>query len=62
MKREVDDVEIVETNEEESDTLSVYYADVNKDLDREPVYSSELGLAIEKLKEGFTVQNLWSIQ
>ncbi len=62
MKREVDDVEIVETNEEESDTLSVYYADVNKDSDREPVYSSELGLAIEKLKDGFTVQTLWSIQ
>ena len=29
--------------------------------DREPVYSEELGLAIEKLKDGFTLQGLWEV-
>jgi Bardet-Biedl syndrome 5 protein len=27
--------------------------------DREPVFSEHLGLAIEKLKDGFTLQELW---
>lgn len=29
--------------------------------DREPVFSEELGLAIEKLKDGFTLQGLWEV-
>lgn len=29
--------------------------------DREAVFSDELGLAIEKLKEGFTLQGLWEV-
>ena len=29
--------------------------------DREPVYSDQLGLAVEKLKEGFTLQGLWEV-
>lgn len=29
--------------------------------DREPVYSEELGLAVEKLKDGFTIQGLWEV-
>ena len=30
-------------------------------MDREPVYSKELGLAIEKLKDGFTLAGLWEV-
>jgi len=29
--------------------------------DREPVYSDELGLAIEKLPQGYTLASLWDI-
>jgi Bardet-Biedl syndrome 5 protein len=28
---------------------------------REPVYNEELGLAIEKLKDGYQLKNLWDI-
>ena len=28
---------------------------------REPVYNAELGLAIEQLKEGLTIEQLWSV-
>uniref|UniRef100_A0A2K6UF82 Bardet-Biedl syndrome 5 n=1 Tax=Saimiri boliviensis boliviensis TaxID=39432 RepID=A0A2K6UF82_SAIBB len=38
-----------------------YFADGNKQQDREPVFSEELGLAIEKLKDGFTLQGLWEV-
>lgn len=38
-----------------------YFADGNKDRDREPVYSEELGLAIEKLPDGYTLASLWEI-
>ena len=42
-------------------TFQAYFADGNKDKDREPVYSEELGLAIEKLRDGFTLQGLWDV-
>ncbi|KAK2561305.1 Bardet-Biedl syndrome 5 protein-like protein [Acropora cervicornis] len=38
-----------------------YFADGDKSSDREPVYSEELGLAVEKLKDGFTIQGLWEV-
>uniref|UniRef100_A0A3Q2R2X1 Bardet-Biedl syndrome 5 n=1 Tax=Fundulus heteroclitus TaxID=8078 RepID=A0A3Q2R2X1_FUNHE len=38
-----------------------YFADGNKQQDREAVFSEELGLAIEKLKDGFTLQDLWEV-
>ena len=41
--------------------LQAYFADGDKKEDREPVYSAELGLAIEKLKEGFTLAGLWEV-
>ena len=41
--------------------LQAYFADGNKEKDREPVYSEELGLAVEKLKEGFTIAGLWQV-
>ncbi|XP_064647325.1 Bardet-Biedl syndrome 5 protein homolog [Lineus longissimus] len=55
-----DDVEI-ESSAEQSDAFAAYFADGDKDQDRDPVYSEELGLAIEKLKEGFTLQGLWEV-
>ncbi|XP_032067124.1 Bardet-Biedl syndrome 5 protein homolog [Thamnophis elegans] len=54
-----EDVEI-EANEP-TDAFVAYFADGNKQQDREPVFSKELGLAIEKLKDGFTLQGLWEV-
>lgn len=60
--RKMDDVEIVGDGEDEAiDVFAAYYADGNKNLDREPVHCAELGLAIEKLREGVTINQLWSI-
>jgi hypothetical protein len=42
-KRKQDDVEIV-GEEEENDAFAMYYADVNKHGDREPVYHPDLGM------------------
>ncbi|KAM4897941.1 Bardet-Biedl syndrome 5 protein isoform X3 [Pyrgilauda ruficollis] len=54
-----DDVEI--EADEHTDAFVAYFADENKQHDREPVFSEELGLAIEKLKDGFTLQGLWEV-
>lgn len=41
--------------------LASYYVDGVKAGDRQPVYSPELGLAIEGLEEGVTVDQLWNV-
>lgn len=40
-----------------------YFADPHKAKDREPVFSEELGLAIEKLPEDYTLEDLhdWTL-
>eukprot|EP00795_Rhopilema_esculentum_P014110 gene14110-5101_t len=55
-----DDVEIVDEGST-SDAFAAYFADANKEKDREPVYSPQLGLAIEKLKDGITLSSLWEV-
>lgn len=57
--RQEDDVEILEGDDVEPCLL--YQPDGEKELDREPVYNAELGLAIERLKEGTTLAGLWSV-
>lgn len=57
--RTEDDVEIIEGDDIEPCLL--YQPDGEKEIDREPVYSNELGLAIERLKEGTTLQSLWTV-
>lgn len=54
-----DDIDIEQ--EECSDAFAAYFADGIKERDSEPVYSEELGLAIEKLKDGFTLSELWEV-
>ncbi|PRP87192.1 bardet-Biedl syndrome 5 protein [Planoprotostelium fungivorum] len=51
--------EVIE--QEDPDALALYYADGNTNRDREPVFNEDLGLAIETLKEGMTIGNLWSV-
>jgi Bardet-Biedl syndrome 5 protein len=57
--RTEDDCEIVEGDDIEPCLL--YQPDGEKEIDREPVYSQELGLAMERLKEGTTLASLWSV-
>ena len=39
-----------------------YLADPHKTKDREPEFNPELGLAMEKLPEGYTLSDLWDIK
>mmetsp|Transcript_8063 Transcript_8063/g.23100 ORF Transcript_8063/g.23100 Transcript_8063/m.23100 type:complete len:371 (-) Transcript_8063:344-1456(-) len=55
-----DDISIIE-GEGGNDVFSAYYADGAKARDLEPVYSPELGLAIEGLQDGVTVEQLWNV-
>lgn len=60
MVENTEDPEIDPTNYK-TDALTAYYADGNAQRDRRAVFSEELGLAIEELREGFTLDNLWSV-
>jgi Bardet-Biedl syndrome 5 protein len=53
--------EFDDAGNELSNAFVAYFADSGHKKDREPVYSPELGLAIEKLKDGFTIQSLWEV-
>lgn len=53
-----DDVEM--DSDEHTDDFVAYFADGNKQYGCEPILS-ELGLAIEKPKEGFTLHGLWEV-
>jgi len=55
-----EDLEIVD-DEEAHDALTAYYAESNKSTDRDPVYSPELGLAVETPPESLTLEQLWSV-
>jgi len=57
--RTEDDVEICEG--EDVEPCLLYHPDGDKEIDREPVYNAELGLACERLKEGTTISSLWSV-
>lgn len=57
----IDDLDVIEEPKEEiSNVLTAYLADGQKS-DRPPVYSSEIGLAIETLKDGCTLKKLWEV-
>lgn len=42
--------------------LASQLAQNKKEIEHQPVYSSYLGLAIEPLKEGFTLKSLFEVQ
>ncbi|KAB0792501.1 hypothetical protein PPYR_14468 [Photinus pyralis] len=57
-----EDVEEVDDPRNEiSNVLITYSANGDTGKDRPIVYSNELGLAIESLKEGYTIQKLWEV-
>lgn len=46
-------------DDEDNDAFVMYYADINKHSDKDPIFNNELGLAVETLPEGITIENLW---
>ncbi len=59
-ERVEDKVEIVDNADDAMESLSAYYADHGaKSGEKEIVYNEDLGLAMEKLPDGYTPQNLW---
>lgn len=58
--RKEDDVEVVDDGDA-GDVFAAYYADSAKEADREPVFSEELGLAVEKLQDGLSIEKLWAV-
>ena len=62
VQRSQDDVEIVDTDEPGNDASAAYMADgAQMRTEREITLSNELGLAIEKLPDGYTARSLWSV-
>lgn len=56
-----EDVAVIDA-EDKGDLVAAYYADASQGVaDRPPVFCEELGLAIESLKEGTTIEQLWSV-
>ncbi|KFD56023.1 hypothetical protein M514_03147 [Trichuris suis] len=56
-----DDIEI-DTSIGRADALTAYFAyGQHNEKDRAPVYSEDLGVAIEPLREGFTLKDLWEL-
>lgn len=56
---------ISEVDDSKSDEInmkfSTYLAEGNDSETRPPVYSRELGFAMEKIKDGFTLKDLWEV-
>ena len=55
-----DDIEILQTIDNQ-DAFVAYYADDYKGDNMKPEYNKTLGLAMEPLKEGYTIDQLWDI-
>lgn len=56
-----EDAELSDVEGSHYDAFAAYLADGTHDRDREVVLSPELGLAVEKLPDGFTLANLWEV-
>ena len=52
--------EIDDDNYETHDAFAAYLAE-GPQKDREVVFCRELGVAMEKIKDGFTLESLWSV-
>eukprot|EP00761_Pharyngomonas_kirbyi_P013091 gb/GECH01013118.1/.p1 GENE.gb/GECH01013118.1/~~gb/GECH01013118.1/.p1 ORF type:complete len:343 (+),score=62.42 gb/GECH01013118.1/:1-1029(+) len=57
--KQSEDIDILDEGDDLA-AFSAYYADSNKHSDREPVYSNEIGLAVESVREGMTLDTLWN--
>jgi Bardet-Biedl syndrome 5 protein len=60
IKRMQDGADMIQ--EVASDAFAAYYADEGqKNADRKPVFEPSLGLAVEKLRDGVTLESLWRV-
>jgi len=60
IKRVVDGLNVIEIVP--TDAFQAYYADEGqKEADRRPVFDDTLGLAVEKLRDGVSVESLWKV-
>ncbi|RWS14300.1 DUF1448 domain containing protein-like protein [Dinothrombium tinctorium] len=52
-----------EVKESNPDVIASYLAENSTSIenDNQPIYCSQLGLAIEKIKDGFTLESLWNV-
>ena len=53
--------EIEESSAQHSDAIAAYMADEGITKNSNVVYCPQLGLAIEKIKDGFTLESLWHV-
>ena len=58
----VETVEIVDGETGASDAYAAYFAEGSKERDREPTFHNQMGLAVEKLRDGITLEMLWKVQ
>lgn len=56
-----DEDSLLENDDSINDSIAAYYASKGSSTGRQPVYCPELGLAIEELKDGFTIDSLWQV-
>lgn len=54
---EIDNVASSEINSK----FTAYLSEGDSETHREPFYCKELGFAMEKLKDGFTIKDLWNV-
>ena len=59
----MDEIEEVDNsaNSEINTKFSTYLADDSNELQRKPFYCKELGFAMEKIKDGFSLNDLWEV-
>lgn len=53
-------MEIVD-NEEAGNSFAAYFAEDSASHDMDIVYSPELGLAMESMSDGMTLEKLWQV-
>nr|XP_022901695.1 Bardet-Biedl syndrome 5 protein homolog [Onthophagus taurus]XP_022901706.1 Bardet-Biedl syndrome 5 protein homolog [Onthophagus taurus]XP_022901714.1 Bardet-Biedl syndrome 5 protein homolog [Onthophagus taurus]XP_022901721.1 Bardet-Biedl syndrome 5 protein homolog [Onthophagus taurus]XP_022901729.1 Bardet-Biedl syndrome 5 protein homolog [Onthophagus taurus] len=57
----IDDLYVLDDKAENVNELSAYLAEENKDVGSGPVFNSQLGLAVQSVKEGYSLANLWEV-
>lgn len=59
----IDKIEEIDeaSNEEINTKFSTYLAEGTDSTNREPFYCKELGFAMEKIKDGYTLKDLWEV-
>jgi Bardet-Biedl syndrome 5 protein len=59
----IDDIEEIDAqaSSEINSKFTAYLTDGDNEKRREPFYCKELGFAMEKLKDGYAIKDLWDV-